>query len=197
MANDAELSMKPFSQIRLDHPYYIVPAYLETPVCETKSMYLLRQDLRLRRKSIERVRVIQSPGSIFHFSGTKNRTLACVVLAGSSETLTYESLRKYVSQAVVRTVEDTAIIGDGFRLPSKTKNRDDIQNGFELLCRVLRRLGFTGTLYEPPEYQTHPDPLSGFLDEQITDTHTILRWDGSVSPSLPPSMLKFRKPKSE
>ncbi len=197
MANDAELSMKSFNQIRLDHPYYIVPAYLETPVCETKSMYLLRQDLRLRRKSIERVRVVQNPGSIFHFSGTKNRILACVVLAVSPETLTYESLRKYVAKAVLRTVEDAAVIGDGFQMSSKTKNRDDVHHGFELLCRVLRRLGYTGTLYEPPEYLERPDPLAGFADEQITDTHTILRWDGSVSPSLPPAMLKLLKSKSD
>ncbi|MDF1497458.1 MAG: hypothetical protein P1P90_05370 [Patescibacteria group bacterium] len=185
--------MKPFDQIRMDHPCYIVPAFLHNPVCETKAMLLLRKELRLRRKTIERVRMVQKPGSTFNFGGTKNRDLLCVLLAESPESLTYDSLRKHVSLAVRQTIEDTAVIGDGFRLVSKNNGKDDVHYGFELLCRVLRRLGFVGTLYEPPEYLLRPSARIDFPDEHITDTYTILRSDGSISPSLLPAMLNYRK----
>jgi hypothetical protein len=196
MVNDTDLAIKSFNQIRMDHPCYIVPAYLETPVCETKSMFILRRELRLRRKTIERARLAQNPGSTFIFGGTKNRALICVMLGASPESLTGEFLRASMSKALHQTIQDTAIIGEGFRMPSNAKNIDDVRYGFELLCRALRRLGFSGTVYEPPEYMLRQDQLSGFSEEQSTDTHTIIRWDGSVSPSLPPTMLKLRKPAS-
>jgi hypothetical protein len=197
MVSDTELSIRSFNQVRLDHPCYIVPAFIDIPVCESLSMHMLKRELRIRRKTIERARVVQSPGSTFHFGGTKNRTLICVMLASSPEALTFDLLRGAVSKAIQQTIEGTAVIGDGFRLPSKVKNRDDVQYGFELLCRVLRRRGFTGTVYEPPEYLHHPDPLASFPDEQSTDTHTIIKWDGSVSASIPPTMLKLLKPNSD
>jgi len=194
MGNGTELRIESFARIRMDHPCYIVPAYLEIPVCETKSMCQLRQELRIRRKTIERTRLAQTPGGNFCFGGTKNRLLVCVMLASSPESLTAEALRTAISKALRQTVEGTAIIGDGFRMPSNAKNRDNVQYGFEILCRALRRLGFSGVVYEPPEYMLRQDPLSGFSEEVSTDTHTIIRWDGSVSPSLPPTMLKLRKP---
>jgi hypothetical protein len=191
----SHLDIQNFRSLSTNHPWYVVPAYRDIPVSETRSMQILRRELGIRRKTVERLRVIQQPGDTFHFKGTKSRLLVCVMLADNPDNLTYAQLYKYLSRAVRETVTNTAIIGDGFRVPSNAKNRDAVMNGFELLCRSLRRLGFSGTVYEPPEYQIFPDPVSEFTDERITDTHMIISPEGNVTQSVPPTMLRLSKQK--
>ncbi|MBD3281824.1 hypothetical protein GF391_03700 [Candidatus Uhrbacteria bacterium] len=197
LMQDEDLRICPFQQLSFKHAWFIVPAYSEIPVSETLTMQYLCSEIKIRRKTIKRLCHGSSPGDILHIKGTKNRMLVCVVLAQSPARLTYKTLYRYLIKCLRSTVDDTAIIGDGFRIPSKSKHRDDIENGFELLCRALRRIGFSGIVYEPPEYRLSASDCHDYVDERITNTRMIITPSGNIDSGLMPDLQKLRKSSSD
>lgn len=186
MDHSRKLRLKPFNSLCVDHEQIIVPAFQDIPVCETRSMQRLRRLLNLRRKTIERIRTAQNPGSIFYVKAARNKILACLLLANNPAELTYKSLFNQLQNALQHHDEKDAILGDGFQVLDPGHNEDQVYYGFSLLCKALRKLGFLGTVYEPPEYS-----LQFHSSEITTGTHGIIRPDGSVTPSVPPTLLKL------
>lgn len=185
-------AIKTFSHLSTDHDFYIVPAFLDIPVCETKSMFYLRGALNLRRETIERIRLAQKVGSIFYFRGTGQKILVCIMLAKQPSSLVYNDLCKYLDKALRSINGNKAVISEGFQLNSKSKCNDAHDNSFQLLCRALRRLGFTGTLYEPPELMSYPDSHEHYRSERITDKRMLLDPNGKVINIATPA--KNKKP---
>ena len=179
-------AIKTFSHLSTDHDFYIVPAFLDIPVCETKSMFYLRGALNLRRETIERIRLAQKVGSIFYFRGTGQKILVCIMLAKQPSSLVYNDLCKYLDKALRSINGNKAVISEGFQLNSKSQRYD---NSFQLLCRALRRLGFTGTLYELMSY---PDSHEHYRSERITDCSWIPTAKSLILPRPPRTKnLKF------
>lgn len=189
---DEDLIIRSFQSLSFHHTWFIVPAFTEVPVSETLTMQFLRRELKIRRKSIERMRHGSSPGETIHIQGTKKRILVCIVLAESPEHLSYKILGRRMAKCLRETVENTAIIGDGFRIPSDSKYRDEVENGFELLCRVLRKIGFSGVVYEPPEYELPPGSGYDCTDERVTDTRMIITPSGDIDKEIASNLGKPR-----
>ncbi len=188
--NSHGLKLKPFRELSADHEQIFVPAFQEIPVCETRAMQIIRRELNLRRKTIERIRVAQNPGDTFHLNATKNRILICLLLARVPEELGYKNLLRHLQTALKHHDIGDAVIGEGFLAPNSYGDTDPVYNGFNLLCKALRKIAFSGTVYEPPEYS------SAFsIDEGISETHCIVRPDGSITPSVPPTLLKLSRKK--
>lgn len=195
------LDMRPFNTLAFNHAVYLVPAYTDVAVCETKAMQVLKSSLGLRRKTIERVRIAQSPGDIFQIKARRGIVLTGLLLADNYESLNFSALLATVKKALVLTVlpsapafeKELAFIGDGFRAHPNGSDRNEVDVGFEMLCRALRKVGYQGVVYEPPEMQRFQSAIPMIEDECITGTHTIIGPDGQISPSIPPTLISSLK----
>ena len=191
------LDIRPFNSMSADHKTYVVPAYLDVPVCETVAMQMLKSVLGLRRKTIERLRLAQSPGAIFQVKGRKDTVLVCMMLADNYHNVSYPAVRTIAHKAIALTSladlpsseESVCFVGDGFRAHPRGISRDEVLVGFEMLCRALRKEQFDGVVYEPSEMRIHPSVIPDIEEKRITGTHPIVDFDGKISPSIPPTLL--------
>ncbi|GEM_PF-1272094 len=192
------LDIRPFNSISPEHKTYVVPAYLEVPVCETIAMQMLKAFLGLRRKTIERLRLAQSPGAIFHIKGRKNTVLIGMMLASNYQSVSYPAVRTIIHRTIslatdpeiLSSEKSICFIGDGFRARPNGIKCDEVLIGFEMLCRALRKENFQGIVYEPSEMRLHPSVIPDIEDKCITGTHTIVDFNGKVSLSIPPTLLR-------
>jgi hypothetical protein len=192
------LDIRPFNSLDLDHKAYMVPAYVNIPVCETRAMQAIKSSLGLRRKTIERLRLAQAPGAIFQVKGRRDTVLVGLMLADDYESISYSAVRTIVHKAiklmsipgVPSSEEGVCFVGDGFRAHPRGSDRDESLVGFEMLCRALRKEQFRGIVYEPSEMRFHPSVIPEIEDERITGTHPIIDFDGKISPSIPPTLLR-------
>lgn len=197
------LDIRPFSSLALDHKVYMVPAYTNVPVCETKTMQVLKNSLGIRRKTVERLRLAQSPGSVFHVKARRDIVLAGLLLAHDYEDVVFNDLHQLVERAIRLMSIHAApspkdfmcFVGEGFCARPRGSDRDESGVGFEMLCRSLRKVRYRGIVYEPPEMQKFPSVIPLIEDEHMTDTHTLIGPDGKISPSIPPTMLRSLKKK--
>jgi len=182
----------PFAQ---EHSQYAVAVFLAEPLFEQKFVMAFAKRLGVSRKAAIRALATQSVGQILTLGSKRGPALVCLVIGikpGSATTVEVtHCLRKFSKLADAQT----ALIADNFRFgPSQLLGVDvDIS----LLERLLRRADFPGTLYCPVDMYQYRIKIAddAGTDERLTSTHMLVRPDGNISPSIPPTLLRLKSRK--
>lgn len=168
------------------HSQYWVAGFMTEPLLEQRSVYDLARHFHLKRKSLQTLLLMQSTGKTFQFGRRGKVIINCIVVGLHAGDMTTAKMREYVHSLSRDADAASAVIGEGFLV--RRSGEINVEQSFELLCRMLRRADFLGTVYEPPNYLKQSYDASAYPDTRITGKHGVITPDGDLSPSIPPTI---------
>jgi len=182
----------PFAQ---EHSQYAVAVFLNESLFDQMFVLAFAKRFGVNRKAASRALAAQSVGQILTLGSRRGPTLICLVIGdkfGSASTVEVtRCLRKFSKLADAQT----ALITENFRF--EPEQRTSTRSNIEHLELLLRRVDFSGTVYCPEGAGQYDIVIQGmeFPDERSSSTHALVRPDGLISPSIPPTMLRLKNKK--
>ena len=178
-----------------EHSQYAVAVFLDEPLFEQMFPLIFAKQYGVNRKAAMRAYATLAPNQILSLGSKRGPALACLVIGTKPGSATVVEVTRCLRKFSRVADTGTALIADNFRLGPLPQANEGVDMGkLELL---LRRADFPGTVYCPVGMDHYRLRFAGAssADERLTSTHMLVQPDGNISPSIPPTMLRFKSKK--